>query len=86
MQISTQTFPLERTEARSVLFTEQEAFWTLSLHETAVISDVAVTRGECSSTDRHMTHFLFVNESHVLLHTLTLTTRLEAHLFVRIIQ
>ena len=43
--VATETFPLERTEARSMLFTEQEAFWTLPLHETAVIADVAVTKG-----------------------------------------
>ena len=84
MEISIQTFPLERTEARSVLFTEQEAFWTLPLHETAVIADVAVTRGKCSCTERHMTYFLFTNASHVPLHTLMLPTRSVAHLFVRI--
>ena len=86
MEISIQTFPLERTEARSVLFTEQEAFWTLPLHETAVISDVAVTRGKCSCTERHMTHFLFTNESHAPLHKLILLARPVAYLCVGLIQ
>ena len=45
VQVAPQTFPLERSEARSVLFTEQEAFWTLPLHETAVLADVAVAKG-----------------------------------------
>ncbi len=45
MHLNVQTYPLDRTEARSVLFTEQEAYWSLPLHETAVISDVAVTKG-----------------------------------------
>jgi len=39
------SFSSDRTEARSTLFTEQEAFWTLPLHETSAIIDVAVTKG-----------------------------------------
>ena len=46
---------MERTEARSMLFTEQEAFWTLPLHETAVIADVAVTKG---NTTRRLHSYL----------------------------
>ncbi len=44
VQLTPRSHPLERSEARSVLFTEQEAFWTLPLHETAVIADIAVTK------------------------------------------
>ena len=28
-----------------MLFTEQEAYWSIPLHETAAIADVAVTKG-----------------------------------------
>src|SRR6218665_484253 len=40
-----QSFASDRTEARSRLFTEQEAFWNLPLHETSAIVDVAVVKG-----------------------------------------
>ena len=49
--MNVQSFPLDRTEARSLLFSEQEAFWTIPLHETGVIMDVAVSRGKLSVID-----------------------------------
>ena len=39
-----QQYPLDRSEARSLVFSEQEAYWTLPLHETSAILDVAVTK------------------------------------------
>ena len=46
MALPIESFPLDRTEARSLLFSEQEAFWTLPLHETSIVSDVGVTLGK----------------------------------------
>lgn len=46
MFMGIQSFVSDRTEARSQLFTEQEAFWNLPLHETSAIVDVAVTKGD----------------------------------------
>jgi len=46
VQMTVQVFPAERTDARSHLFSEQEAFWHLPLHETNAIVDVAVTKGQ----------------------------------------
>ena len=40
------SYPLERTEARSLLFTEQEAFWNVPMHETSLVVEVAVTKGK----------------------------------------
>jgi len=45
VQMTVQSFPVERTDARSRLFSEQEAFWQLPLHEFSAIVDVAVTKG-----------------------------------------
>jgi len=45
-QMSVQVFPVERTDARSRLFSEQEVFWHIPLHETSAIVDVAVTKGK----------------------------------------
>lgn len=42
------TYTQDRTDARSVLFSEQEAYWTLPLHETSIVKDVAVTKGSSS--------------------------------------
>ncbi|CAD5122119.1 DgyrCDS10568 [Dimorphilus gyrociliatus] len=44
-----QNFPLEKTEARSILFSEQESHWTLPLHETSAVVDVAVTKAQMRS-------------------------------------
>ena len=35
---------LSRTETRSSVFTEQEAFWTLPLEDGNVICDIAVSK------------------------------------------
>lgn len=40
-----ETMPVDRTEARSDKFTEQQAFWNVPLHETNIICDIAVTKG-----------------------------------------
>ena len=40
------SYNLDRTEARSLLFSEQEAYWTIPMHETSAIVDVAVTKGK----------------------------------------
>lgn len=41
-----ESLPLDRTEARADKFTEQQAFWNVPLHETNIISDLAVTQGK----------------------------------------
>jgi len=46
MHLSVQLMPIERTDARSCLFSEQEAFWHVPLHEMSAIVDVAVTKGK----------------------------------------
>ena len=45
MTVRVETMPIDRTEARSDRFTEQEAFWNVPLHETNIICDIAVTKG-----------------------------------------
>ena len=45
MTLRVETFTQDKTDARSVSFSEQEAYWTLPLHETSVVTDVAVTKG-----------------------------------------
>ena len=39
------SFPLDRVEARSTIFTEQEAYWRLPMDEVNIVADVAVTKG-----------------------------------------
>jgi len=46
VQMTIQSFPVERTDARSRLFSEQEAFWHIPLHEISAVVDVAVTKGQ----------------------------------------
>jgi len=46
VQLTVQSFPMERKDARSRLFSEQEAFWYIPLHETSSIVDVAVSQGK----------------------------------------
>ena len=46
MQMTVQSFPVERTDARSRLFSEQEAFWHIPLHEISAVINVAVTKGK----------------------------------------
>ncbi|XP_076068942.1 von Willebrand factor A domain-containing protein c12.2 isoform X2 [Oratosquilla oratoria] len=36
---------MDMTEARAAVFTEQQRYWTLPMHETALVTDVAVSRG-----------------------------------------
>ena len=45
VRMAVHSHSLDKTEARSIKFTEQESFWTLPLHETSAIADVAVTQG-----------------------------------------
>ena len=44
IEVFPQSITLEKNTARASLFTEQESFWTIPLHETNIISDVAVTK------------------------------------------
>ncbi|KAJ8310233.1 hypothetical protein KUTeg_012098 [Tegillarca granosa] len=44
VEIATQQLVLERHETRSSVFTEQEAYWTLPMHQTNIVADVAVTK------------------------------------------
>ena len=44
--IRVETIPLDRTEARSNVFTEQQAFWEIPMHETNIICDLGVTKGK----------------------------------------
>ena len=37
---------MEKTEARSMMFSEMESYWTLPLRENAIVTDVAVTKGK----------------------------------------
>lgn len=46
IEIAIQKFKLEKEESRSTTFSEQEAFWSLPMNETTVISDIAVTKAE----------------------------------------
>lgn len=46
VQMMVHSHNMDKTEARSIKFTEQESFWTLPLHETSAIVDVAVTQGK----------------------------------------
>ncbi|ELU02005.1 hypothetical protein CAPTEDRAFT_192877 [Capitella teleta] len=48
VQMSVHSHQMDRTDTRSVKFTEQESFWTLPLHETSAIADVAVTKATVS--------------------------------------
>jgi hypothetical protein len=50
IQLNMQSFAVDRTESRSVIFTEQEAFWTIPLHEISAVVHVAVTKGLAPST------------------------------------
>ena len=43
------SYTMDRNDARSTMFSEQDAFWTIPLHETSVVADVAVTKGTDSS-------------------------------------
>lgn len=44
VEVFPQSITLEKNTARASLFTEQESFWTIPMHETNIISDVAVTK------------------------------------------
>ena len=44
------SYTLDRNDARSTVFSELEAYWTIPLHETSIISDVGVTKGFCDVT------------------------------------
>lgn len=47
VNLRVESLPLDRTEARADKFTEQQAFWNVPLHETNIISDLAVSQGKC---------------------------------------
>ncbi|XP_064614845.1 von Willebrand factor A domain-containing protein 8-like [Liolophura sinensis] len=49
VQLTVEQFSLDRTEARSSLFTEQQSYWTIPMHDTNIISDLAVRKGESAS-------------------------------------
>ena len=44
MTIRVESVSLDRTEARSSMFTEQQAFWEIPMHKTNIICDLAVTK------------------------------------------
>ncbi|KAK3095149.1 hypothetical protein FSP39_010820 [Pinctada imbricata] len=44
IEIAVQDKVIERMTARATTFTEQEAFWTIPMHDTNIISDVAVSK------------------------------------------
>lgn len=44
LEVFPQRLALDKNTARASLFTEQESYWTIPMHETNIISDVAVTK------------------------------------------
>ncbi|XP_060072942.1 von Willebrand factor A domain-containing protein 8-like [Ylistrum balloti] len=44
IEVAVQATVLEKREARAGIFTEQDAFWTIPVHENNIISGVAVTK------------------------------------------
>ncbi|XP_062588748.1 von Willebrand factor A domain-containing protein 8-like [Saccostrea cucullata] len=44
VEVFPQSLALDKNTARASLFTEQESYWTIPMHETNVISDVSVTK------------------------------------------
>ena len=58
VQLPVQTFQLDSTQARSLVFTEQESFATIPLHETSIVSDVAVTKGKMNRSAGKMACFV----------------------------
>ncbi|XP_071540350.1 von Willebrand factor A domain-containing protein 8 isoform X4 [Panulirus ornatus] len=45
IQLSVFHQPVDVTEARSSVFTEQQYYWTLPLYETSLVTDIAVSNG-----------------------------------------
>ncbi|XP_042236264.1 von Willebrand factor A domain-containing protein 8-like isoform X2 [Homarus americanus] len=45
VQLSVFHQPVDVTEARSAVFTEQQSYWPLPLYETALVTDIAVSPG-----------------------------------------
>lgn len=45
IQLSVLHQPVDMTEARSSVFTEQQNYWTLPLYETSLVTDIAVSHG-----------------------------------------
>ncbi|CAH1781042.1 unnamed protein product [Owenia fusiformis] len=80
VRVATQTFPLERSEARSEHFTEQEAYWTIPLDDTNIIADVAVCQAKyrhASQTD-DIIHVVTCNP--IGLYTMTPNSRFISHI------
>lgn len=44
LEVFPQSVAMEKNTARASLFTEQESYWNIPMHETNIISDVAVTK------------------------------------------
>lgn len=44
LEVFPQSVAMEKNTARASLFTEQESYWTIPMHESNIISDVAVTK------------------------------------------
>ncbi|XP_067669611.1 von Willebrand factor A domain-containing protein 8-like [Haliotis asinina] len=55
-----ETKPLDRTEARSAMFTEQEAYWQLPMEEMNIICDVAVSKASHRSPGQNKTDMIYV--------------------------
>lgn len=60
IEIALQRFKLEKEEPRATTFSEEEAFWNLPMHETTVISDIAVTKAENRSQGKGNTDLIHV--------------------------
>lgn len=60
VETSIQRFKLEKQESRASTFSEQEAYWTLPMHGTNVICDIAVTKAENRSQGKQTTDMIHI--------------------------